>query len=120
VVRHALDRARAVIASELTVAECGRSFVRAVAAGRLGASDAEARREHLMRTAATWVLLAVDAEVLARAGEPFPAEPIRTLDAIHLATALAARTALPDLAILSLDRRVRTCAVQLGFPVLPA
>jgi predicted nucleic acid-binding protein len=42
------------------------------------------------------------------------------LDAIHLATALQARAALPDLALLSLDRRIRTCGEQLGFQVLPA
>jgi predicted nucleic acid-binding protein len=118
-VRHALDRTRAVIASELTLVECARSLVRATAEGRMAESDAAARRAHLIRTAATWVLLAVDQDVLTRAGQPFPAEPIRTLDAIHLATALQARTALPDLAILALDRRIRTCAEQLGFRVVP-
>lgn len=119
-VRYVLERAPAVLASELTVAECARSFVRAAAAGRISESEASARRAHLTRTSATWALLAIDAEVLARAGQPFPEEPIRTLDAIHLATALQARTALPNLAILSLDRRIRTCAEQLGFHVLPS
>jgi predicted nucleic acid-binding protein len=50
---------------------------------------------------------------------PFPEEPIRTLDAIHLATALLAKSLVPDLALLSLDERVRRSATQLGLTVLP-
>lgn len=119
-IRRVLDRAPAIVTSELSVAECARSFVRAAAAGRIPEPDATARRVHLIRAAATWALVAVDAEVLTRAGLPFPTEPVRTLDAIHLATALQARAALPDLALLSLDRRIRTCGEQLGFQVLPA
>jgi len=50
---------------------------------------------------------------------PFPVEPIRTLDAIHLASAILARAAVPDLALLSLDERVRANGRALGFTVLP-
>ena len=57
----------------------------------------------------------VTAEVLGRAAEPFPAEPVRTLDAVHLATALELRRAWPDLMVLSSDRRVRAGAAGLGF-----
>jgi hypothetical protein len=41
------------------------------------------------------------------------------LDAIHLASALVLRQALPDLALLSTDERVRANGAQLGFPLLP-
>jgi predicted nucleic acid-binding protein len=119
-VREALDRAPAVLASELTVAECARTLVRAAAAGRIPGAQAAQRRAYLARAATTWALLAMDADILARVAAPFPVEPLRTLDAIQLATALEARTALPDLAILSLDRRVRDCAERLGFRVLPS
>jgi hypothetical protein len=44
--------------------------------------------------------------ILERARRRFPQEPLRALDSIHLATALAARAALSDLALLSLDQRV--------------
>ncbi len=47
-------------------------------------------------------------------------EPIRSLDAIQLATVLVLRDIQPDLRILSLDRRVRENAVALGFEILPA
>lgn len=119
-VRQVLDRDPVVVASELTVTECARSFVRAVTTGRIPETEAATRRAHLTRTSATWALMALDAEVLARCAQPFPAEPVRTLDAIHLATAVQARAALPDLAILTLDRRVRRCAEELGFRVLPS
>jgi hypothetical protein len=55
-----------------------------------------------------------------RARQPFPGVPIRTLDAVHLAAALAARSAVTGLALLSLDDRIRGAATRLGFPVQPA
>ena len=54
-----------------------------------------------------------------RARHPFPAEPVRTLDAIHLATAALALSLVPEMAVLSLDRRVRACAREMGFRLLP-
>ncbi len=60
------------------------------------------------------------AALLERARRPFAAEPIRTLDALHLAGALVARVAFAGLVLLSLDRRIRTAAQELAFPLLPA
>jgi hypothetical protein len=54
-----------------------------------------------------------------RARLPFPHEPIRTLDALHIASALLARTAIPDLAFLTLDERIRIASKELGFKILP-
>ena len=50
-----------------------------------------------------------------RARHPFPAEPIRTLDAIHLESALAVRSAVPGVEFLSLDGGIRRTVKQLGF-----
>jgi len=77
------------------------------------------RRAVLAGTAEHWVIFDLDTETVARARQPFPAEPIRTLDAIHLATATLARALVPDLALLSLDGRVRHSAEHMGFPLLP-
>jgi len=44
---------------------------------------------------------------------------VRTLDAIHLATAVLARSLGPDLAVLSLAERFRRSAEQMGFRALP-
>ena len=46
---------------------------------------------------------------------PFPVEPIRTLDAIHLASALLAASAAEDFAVLTLDERIRNNAIELGL-----
>jgi hypothetical protein len=63
--------------------------------------------------------LRLDLEVIERARRPFPGEPIRTLDALHLASALVARAAVPGLALLTLDAAVREAGRGLGFAVLP-
>ena len=57
--------------------------------------------------------------VLVRARAAVPSEPIRTLDALHLATALIFREALGDLRMLSFDERIRDNAHALGIPVTP-
>ena len=46
-------------------------------------------------------------------------EPLRTLDALHLSSALVARGVLPDLVLLSLDSALRENARRLGLAVLP-
>jgi predicted nucleic acid-binding protein len=48
-----------------------------------------------------------------------PIEPVRTLDAIHLASALLLRHSIPDLAIVTTDDRLRANASQLGFEIFP-
>ncbi len=55
-----------------------------------------------------------------RARQPFPGDPIRTIDAIHLASLLAERSAVIGLRLLSLDERVRQAAKALGVAVEPA
>ena len=58
-------------------------------------------------------------ETVERARQPFPGEPIRTLDAIHLASVLVARTAIVGLALLSLDDHVRKARKKLGLDIIP-
>ena len=67
----------------------------------------------------SWIIQDLDARVLARAREPMPADPVRTLDALHIATASVLRDGLGPITMLSLDDRVRMCAQGLGFTVLP-
>jgi predicted nucleic acid-binding protein len=56
--------------------------------------------------------------VLARALEPFPA-PVRTLDALHLATAHFLVASRQPLALATYDERMRACAEGMGIR-LPA
>lgn len=59
--------------------------------------------------------MTITEDVLSRAARGFPIEPVRTLDALHLATALAFTAVFPDLEILSLDRRITDNARALGL-----
>lgn len=118
-VRPVLAAAEIVVASELTALETARVLVRATALGYLTDGDAAAAREHLMRVVDHWMVHRLTPPVLDRAGRAFPVEPVRTLDALHLASALAAREAVPGLVVLSLDERVRANATALGLDVTP-
>ena len=117
--RKALANADMVLASELTLVECERVLIRAHVVTGVDEASLADRRAMLHRAAAHWQLLRLGAEVLERARRPFPGEPLRTLDALHLASALVARSAVPGLVVLSLDQRVRASAVGLGFSVIP-
>jgi hypothetical protein len=77
------------------------------------------RRRILAKASAHWHRLPLRDEIIERAKRPFPVEPVRTLDAIHLASALVARSAVPDVALLTLDRRIRDAGLGLGFEVVP-
>ena len=117
VVQIALGTADSVAASHLTLVECDRALIRAEAL--LGEPETNRRRDVFHATSASWTLAALGPDVIDRARRPFPVEPIRTLDALHHASALNIAEGLADLAILSLDRRIRSSARALGFAVLP-
>jgi len=119
-VREVLGKAELVIASDLTLLECDRVLIRAVALGEIEEGVAADRRAHLNAAAAHWHILRLSTGIVDRARHPFPAEPIRTLDAIHLASALTARSGVAGVELLSLDDRVRRAGEQLGFRLQPA
>jgi predicted nucleic acid-binding protein len=118
-VRDVLAGAALVVASDLTLVECDRVLIRAVALGEITEADAADRRAELNAAVAHWHVLRISAEIVDRARRPFPGDPIRTLDAIHLASALAARSAIAGLRLLSLDDRIRTAARGLGLQLQP-
>jgi len=119
-VREILGLAELVIASDLTLLECDRVLIRAVALAEIEEAAAADRRAHLNAAASHWHVLRLSTDIVDRARHPFPVEPIRTLDAIHLASALAARAGAAGLELLSLDDRVRRAGAQLGFRLQPA
>lgn len=111
--------AKDVVSSDLTLAECRRAVTRLELNGNVTPAAASGLRAVLNRAALSWTLVRVSEEILERVGRPFPVEPIRTLDALHLATALAVEERVRGLNVLSRDRRVRENATALGFQVLP-
>ena len=118
-VREVLRRAELVMASDLVLIECDRVLIRTVKLGEIDESTAADRRAHLNAAAAHWHLCRLSLDIVDRARRPFPSEPVRTLDAIHLASALAVRSTVPSVELLSLDDRIRRAGEQLGFRLQP-
>ena len=118
-VRNVLADADTIIASDLTLIECDRILIRRRATGSLSDAAADRLRRRLTGTVERWTVLRIEREIVERARSPFPDEPIRTLDAIHLASAIVASTAVEDFGLLSLDDRVRSAARALGLRVVP-
>ena len=94
------------ITSALTEVELPRA-VRAVASGGLSAVPGVLDRLDRFE---------IDAVVRATAAA-YPDDTLRSLDAIHLATAQTASVAAPLTALVVYDRRLRQAAVDLGIPV---
>jgi predicted nucleic acid-binding protein len=83
-------------------------------ARRLGGSHGELARRLLERVA----LLEMLPNVLARALEPFPT-PVRTLDALHLASIEFLRARGQSIELASYDERLVVAARGLGIPIAP-
>lgn len=105
------------VTSALTMAEAGRAILRARADGRLTADDERAAVRALRRFERRCYVMAVTDAVLARARRPFPVEPVRTLDAVHLATVELLGEPPPLVTIVTRDVRVRDNARVLGYAV---
>ena len=105
------------VTSALTFAEAGRAIIRARATGRLTASQEQAAVRALRTFERRCFVVDVDHAVLARVRRPFPIEPIRTLDALHLATVELLGEAPQLVTVVTRDARVRDNAAALGFVV---
>lgn len=103
------------VTSALTIAEAARAILRARAAGRLTADHERAAVRALQRFERRCYLVAVTEAILARVRRPFPVEPVRTLDAIHLATAELLGEPPSLITVVTRDARVRANAEALGY-----
>jgi predicted nucleic acid-binding protein len=106
--------------SALTLAEARRAIRRARSAGRLDPSGVQIARRSVAEFERWAEVVPISDSVLQGAGEEFPVEPVRTLDALHLATMQLLAETLPEFDLVSTDERVRENARALGINVLPA
>jgi predicted nucleic acid-binding protein len=97
--------------------ECLRTLDRARL--RLGLDDEEVsrRRSAVLEQLDALDLVPLQPAVLARAADPFPTS-LRTLDALHLASADLVRSRYADLTFATHDRELAMAARSLGFSVL--
>ena len=105
------------VTSALTFAEAARAIVRARATGRLTPAEERAAVRGLRVFERRCDIVAVTDAVLTRAGRPFPVEPIRTLDAVHLATAELLGEPPQLVTIVTRDARIQENARALGYAV---
>jgi predicted nucleic acid-binding protein len=115
--RNALRGKHRRIASALTFAEASRALVRARVTQRLTPADERTGLRWLQAFRRRCDVVAITDAVLARAGRPFPVEPIRTLDALHLATAELLGEPPQLVTIVTRDSRVADNARALGYMV---
>jgi predicted nucleic acid-binding protein len=115
--RRSLRVAGTVVSSALTFAEARRGIVRARRADRLTVEQERAAVAAISRFRRRCAVMPITEEILARVGKPFPVEPVRTLDAIHLATAGALADEPQWMTILTRDDRIRANARVLGYAV---
>jgi predicted nucleic acid-binding protein len=105
------------VTSALTIAEAARAILRARAAARLTIDQERAAVRALGRFERRCFLVGVTDAILARVRRPFPVEPIRTLDAVHLATTELLGEPPPLIVVVTRDVRVRDNAQALGYTV---
>lgn len=112
-------RIDAAVSSEISRVECLRTLDRARL--RLGLDDEEVsrRRSAVLEHLDALDLVPLQAAVLTRAADPFPTS-LRTLDALHLASADLVRNRYADLSFATHDRELAMAARSLGFSVLGA
>lgn len=103
------------VTSALTFAEASRALIRARATGRLTPAEERSALQGLRTFERRCAVVAVTDAVLTRAGRPFPVEPIRTLDAIHLATVELLGETPQLVTLVTRDERVRENARALGY-----
>jgi hypothetical protein len=100
----------------LTLVECERTLIALRHAKRI--SRPQRARAHAYLREVIWRtdVSELDAATFERAGQPFPVEPVRTLDGIHLA-AIIRWAALGPLEVLTCDSRIKDNAEAIGLEV---
>jgi len=116
--REALASSSQWLTSMLTIVEVRRVLTRGLITGALPPDVHEALRQAVERFRRRALVLPMDDRVLARASAPFLVEPVRTLDAIHLASMELLDDGTRRLRVLTSDRRVADNARAAGFEVL--
>ncbi|MBN1193357.1 MAG: type II toxin-antitoxin system VapC family toxin [Coriobacteriia bacterium] len=114
-IRHALAFPR-MVSSELTEIECRRVLHRYRLAAQLTDEGLTEARERLDAVLQGIDLLELTRPIKQRAMESFPVH-VRTLDALHISTALAVAEGSDGLSLFSHDREMNLCARSLGLAV---
>ena len=107
------------VASAVLPVELRSALGRRVSEGSLEASRVPQILKHVMADRPYWTLVEIGTEVLGAAEKLVAIHPLRTLDAIHIASAqvFAAGVSASDLMFVSADRRQIEAAAVIGLTV---
>ena len=106
------------VTSYVAEVECLRAVESARSRGQLSNDESADRRRIVYAQLRRMRRLSVSLSVLRRAGEPYPL-PIKSLDAIHLASALIVREReAPDLVFATHDQKLGRLAAVMDFRVI--
>jgi predicted nucleic acid-binding protein len=110
-------RITTAVSSELVRVECLRVFDRLRIIGALDDGELARRRSTLLDLLTGFDLVRINRPVLDRSSEPFPTL-VRTLDALHVASALLVRSRYRAMRFATHDQDLATAALAFGFRVI--
>ncbi|NQU64065.1 MAG: type II toxin-antitoxin system VapC family toxin [SAR324 cluster bacterium] len=110
-----INKSPVVVSSTLSILETKRSILHAENQQLITAGDSNRLLGLFSNTILDWSFLEITEEVRNRAALPFPVEPVRSLDAVHLASILEFLILYPDISVLSFDQRIIDNLARLGL-----
>jgi hypothetical protein len=114
-----LAGATRLVTSTLTFVEADRGLRRVRAERRLDTRQFTRGERWLARFARACDAMPLTDAVLDRAKRDCPVEPVRTLDALHLASIRLWDERIGEITVASTDQRVRANAAAWGFTLVP-
>ena len=106
------------VGSELVEVECFRALDRIQLVGRSSQEELLKARDRLFVLRSMLDVVPLDRGILRRASDPFPL-PVRTLDAIHLASAIAWREEnRAEIIFATHDKALAKAATAMGFQIV--
>jgi len=111
------SRTSEAVTSEIARVECLRALDRLRLEGGMHDRELARRRATTLSVLSGFELVRLNRAVLDRAAEPFPVR-IRTLDAVHVASALLVRARFPALRFATHDLDLGAAAQAEGLPVI--
>lgn len=111
------SRIRWAVTSEIARVECLRALDRLRLSAGLADRELARRRATMLELLRGLDQVRLNRTVLEKASEPFPTQ-VRTLDAVHVASALLVRARMPALRFATHDRDLGTAALAVGLKVI--
>lgn len=113
------SRINAAVTSEITRVECLRTLDRLRLASSMDDRELARRRATMLQLLTGVETIRLNRTVLNRASDAFPTQ-IRTLDAVHLASALLISGSFPAIRFATHDDELATAAMAVGLRVIGA